>query len=174
VEETVPRYEFSEGSSNKFWDVRIEGTSVVTTYGRIGTDGQSTMKDYDSEEQAQKEYDKLIASKTKKGYALVGGAAAAPAGAKKEKAAPKAAAPKAAAPKPAATTSTGAQRYEFSEGTSNKFWEIRIEGCNVITTYGKIGTDGQSTVKEYGSPAEAKKEHDKLVASKTKKGYELV
>ena len=166
----MPRYEFSEGSSNKFWDVKLEGCSVITTYGRIGTDGQSTMKEYDSEEQAQKEYDKLIASKVKKGYALAGGASA-PAPAPAKKAAPKAAAPK---PTPApAATSTGAQRYEFSEGSSNKFWEIRLEGCSVITTYGRIGTDGTSTVKEYGSPAEAKKEHDKLVASKTKKGYQL-
>ncbi len=65
-------------------------------------------------------------------------------------------------------------RYEFSEGSSNKFWEVKLEGNAVITTYGRIGTDGQSTMKEYGSPAEAKKEHDKLVASKVKKGYQLV
>jgi uncharacterized protein (TIGR02996 family) len=65
-------------------------------------------------------------------------------------------------------------RYEFSEGTSNKFWEITLEGTSFSTRYGKIGTDGQSTTKTFASPAEAKKAHDKLVAEKVGKGYELV
>ena len=63
-------------------------------------------------------------------------------------------------------------RYEFSEGTSNKFWEIRLEGSAFVTRYGKIGTPGQQTLKEFGDAAAAKKEYDKLVAEKTKKGYE--
>jgi uncharacterized protein (TIGR02996 family) len=65
-------------------------------------------------------------------------------------------------------------RYEFSEGTSNKFWQIELEGSAFTTTYGKIGTDGQSTTKEFDSPERAKKEYDKLIAEKVKKGYELV
>ena len=65
-------------------------------------------------------------------------------------------------------------RYEFSEGSSNKFWEITLDGKSFTTTYGKIGTDGQSTVKEWPSEAEAKKQFDKLVAEKVKKGYTLV
>jgi hypothetical protein len=28
----VPRYEFSEGSSNKFWDITLAGKSFTTTY----------------------------------------------------------------------------------------------------------------------------------------------
>ena len=63
-------------------------------------------------------------------------------------------------------------RYEFSEGTSNKFWQIDLSGKSFTTTYGKIGTAGQTTVKSYKTDAEAKKEYDKLVAEKTKKGYE--
>jgi uncharacterized protein (TIGR02996 family) len=65
-------------------------------------------------------------------------------------------------------------RYELSEGTSNKFWEITLSGTSFTTTYGKIGTAGQSTLKEFKSAAEAQKEHDKLVAEKLKKGYGLV
>jgi uncharacterized protein (TIGR02996 family) len=65
-------------------------------------------------------------------------------------------------------------RYEFSEGTSNKFWEIQLAGKSFTTTYGRIGSDGQTTIKKFKSDAEAKKEHDKLVAEKTKKGYQLV
>ena len=66
-------------------------------------------------------------------------------------------------------------RYEFSEGSSNKFWQIDMKGkTGFTTTYGKIGTSGQTSLKEYGSDAEAKKEYDKLVAEKTKKGYEEI
>src|SRR5262245_31206480 len=69
----MPRYEFVEGTSSKFWEIQLDGTSFVTTYGRIGTDGQSSMKEWDSEAKARKEYDKLIAEKVKKGYVLVDG-----------------------------------------------------------------------------------------------------
>jgi len=69
----MPRYEFVEGKSSKFWEIEMDGTSFTTTYGRIGTDGQSSMKEYDSEEKAQREYDKLVAEKVKKGYTLVSG-----------------------------------------------------------------------------------------------------
>jgi DNA ligase-1 len=67
--------------------------------------------------------------------------------------------------------SSGARYFEFSEGTSSKFWEISIDGASFTTRYGKIGTDGQQSLKEYASEALAQKEHDKLVAEKTKKGY---
>jgi predicted DNA-binding WGR domain protein len=65
-------------------------------------------------------------------------------------------------------------RYEFSGGTSNKFWEIQLEGKTLTTTYGRIGSDGQSTTKSFASEEQAKKEHDKLVAEKVKKGYTLI
>ena len=67
----MPRYEFIEGSSSKFWQIDLDGSSFTTTYGKIGTDGQMSMKEYDSPEKAKKEYDKLVAEKTKKGYTEV-------------------------------------------------------------------------------------------------------
>ena len=74
----MPRYEFSEGSSNKFWEITLQGTSFKTTYGKIGTPGTSTLKEFGDAGKAQKEYDKLIAEKTRKSYSLVGDAAPAP------------------------------------------------------------------------------------------------
>jgi len=65
-------------------------------------------------------------------------------------------------------------RYEFSEGTSNKFWEIELKGKQVTTRWGRIGSDGQTTTKTFGSEGEARKEHDQLVAEKVKKDYQLV
>jgi len=63
------------------------------------------------------------------------------------------------------------RRFEFSDGKSNKFWEIDLEGDSFTVRYGRIGTDGQSSTKTYRSPEEASKQADKLIASKTKKGY---
>jgi predicted DNA-binding WGR domain protein len=65
-------------------------------------------------------------------------------------------------------------RYEFSHGTSNKFWEVALSGKSFTTTYGKIGSVGQKTAKTFATPADARNECDKLVAEKRKKGYVLV
>ena len=71
----MPRYEFSEGSSNKFWEIALEGKAFTTTWGRLGTAGQSKTKTFGSEAQAEEEYEKLIAEKVSKGYVEKGGAA---------------------------------------------------------------------------------------------------
>jgi uncharacterized protein (TIGR02996 family) len=62
--------------------------------------------------------------------------------------------------------------YELSEGTSHKFWEIELDGSSFTARWGKIGTQGQSKRQDFDSPAEAKREYDKLIASKLKKGYQ--
>ena len=54
------------GSSNKFWRIVKNDTKITTHYGKIGTLGQMTTKDYKSK--VDIEYDKLIKSKKKKGY----------------------------------------------------------------------------------------------------------
>ena len=164
----MPRYEFVEGTSSKFWDITQKGASLVIKFGKIGSAGQTQLKELGSESAAKAEYDKLIASKVKKGYAPAGAPAEKPA-----KSAPKKSAKQATAPAAAASQS-GGRRYEFVEGGSSKFWEIKVEGSGVVTVYGRIGANGASTLKEYGSPAEAKKEYDKLISSKEKKGYRLV
>jgi uncharacterized protein (TIGR02996 family) len=174
----MPRYEFAEGGSNKFWEITLTGKSFTTTYGKIGTAGQTTIKSFGSDAEAKKEADKITAEKVKKGYALAEGTpasgvkAAAPAkAATPAKAAPAPAATPAPAAKPAAAAKPGARYFEFNEGTSNKFWEVSLDGNSVRTRYGKIGTPGQQTIKDFSSKPDAQKELDKLVAEKTKKGY---
>jgi predicted DNA-binding WGR domain protein len=172
----MPRYEFSEGSSNKFWEIKLDGSSFTTTYGKIGTPGQTTLKQWKDAAEAKKEYDKVVHEKTKKGYALVGDGDHDDGGEEEEEATPpaKPAAKKAAAApaaKPAAPAKAGARYFEFSEGSSNKFWEISLSGNDLKTRYGKIGTPGQQTLKEFGDVGAAKKEYDKLIHEKTKKGY---
>jgi predicted DNA-binding WGR domain protein len=61
---------------------------------------------------------------------------------------------------------------EFAEGTSSKFWRARVEGKTLYVNYGKIGSNGQTQVKDLGDPAAAKAEYEKLVRDKRKKGYE--
>ena len=62
-------------------------------------------------------------------------------------------------------------RLEFSKGTSHKFWEMKIEGCTTIVTYGKIGTEGQTDTKVHSNQDTAKKFALKIQAEKEKKGY---
>jgi len=60
---------------------------------------------------------------------------------------------------------------EFAEGTSSKFWRARVEGKTLYVNYGKIGSNGQTQVKELGDAGAATAEYDKLVRDKRKKGY---
>lgn len=76
-----------------------------------------------------------------------------------------------APPVPEQANGTKNRRFEFGEGTANKFWEISIDGTNVTTRWGKIGTDGQEKTKGFASAEKARKEYDKLVEEKTGKGY---
>ncbi|MEZ4325016.1 MAG: DUF4132 domain-containing protein [Polyangiales bacterium] len=66
---TSRRLEFVEGKSSKFWQATHTGTEVTVVYGRIGTDGQTQVKSFDTEADAKKAYDKQVAEKLKKGYA---------------------------------------------------------------------------------------------------------
>ena len=61
--------------------------------------------------------------------------------------------------------------FEYSEGTSNKFWEVSLEKKSVITRYGKIGNAGKATPNEYVSAKEARDAFEKLIHEKTSKGY---
>ena len=63
------------------------------------------------------------------------------------------------------------REFEFREGSSDKFWRITLDGKATTVNFGRRGTSGQSQTKQWGSPDEARKNHDKLIAEKTKKGY---
>ena len=66
------------------------------------------------------------------------------------------------------------RRFEFSEGNSNKFWEVSHDGSDVKIRFGRIGTQGQSQIKAFGDEETANKHIDKLVKEKTGKGYREV
>ena len=83
----------------------------------------------------------------------------------------KKAAAKKTAPKKTASAETAPRYFEFVEGNSAKFWEIRIEGTDVTTRYGKIGTDGRETTKSFKDAEAAENFAEKQITSKTDKGY---
>lgn len=59
---------FKDGTSNKFWRIAQDGHSYTVCFGRVGTDGQTQTKEFDSDDAAKKSCEKLIAEKRKKGY----------------------------------------------------------------------------------------------------------
>ena len=61
--------------------------------------------------------------------------------------------------------------FVFQDFKSQKFWSIEVVGTDVTVNYGKLGTDGQTQVKNYATTEEAEKAAGKLIAEKTKKGY---
>jgi predicted DNA-binding WGR domain protein len=62
------RFEFADEKSSKFWSIRLSGMEVEVKYGRIGSEGQSQNKTFETLEAAHKHAEKLIAEKTGKGY----------------------------------------------------------------------------------------------------------
>ena len=63
------------------------------------------------------------------------------------------------------------RHFEFSEGSSNKFWEVSTSDKDVTVRFGRIGTAGQTQTKSFVDGAAAQKHADKLIGEKTRKGY---
>jgi predicted DNA-binding WGR domain protein len=63
------------------------------------------------------------------------------------------------------------RRFEFIGGSSRKFWEISGSDNSFTVRFGRIGTAGQSQTKSFTDEEKAKREAEKLIAEKMKKGY---
>jgi predicted DNA-binding WGR domain protein len=77
-------------------------------------------------------------------------------------------------PKIAALPATAAavRHFEFVSGASQKFWEISLSGSAFTVRFGRMGTAGQSQTKSFADDEKAKREAEKLIAEKMKKGYQ--
>jgi len=62
------------------------------------------------------------------------------------------------------------RELEYEDHKSDKFWTIELDGAQHTVHYGRSGTAGQRRTKEFASEAAARKDFDKLVASKLRKG----
>ena len=66
---------------------------------------------------------------------------------------------------------TSRRYFEFSDGTSHKFWEVAREGSEMTTRWGKVGAKGQSKTKTFDSGEKAAAETAKIISQKVKEGY---
>lgn len=71
----MPYYEFigedtsrKVGHAEKYWEITQVGKKVTVRFGKIGTDGQLIVKDFETKEEAEIHLTKLVKEKTKKGY----------------------------------------------------------------------------------------------------------
>jgi len=65
-------FKFVGCASRKFWEISVAGHTLTVRFGRMGTQGQSQTKTFDNEARAQREAERLIAAKVKKGYVETG------------------------------------------------------------------------------------------------------
>ncbi|WP_042352565.1 DUF4240 domain-containing protein [Bacillus massiliigorillae] len=61
----------------------------------------------------------------------------------------------------------------YNDDLSNKFWKIHVSGNTFTITYGKIGTSGSVKTKKFETKEDCKKESEKLIKTKIKKGYKF-
>jgi predicted DNA-binding WGR domain protein len=183
MSEWTVHLEFEEGTSSKFWRARVEGKTLYVNYGKIGSNGQTQVKDFPNPDTAQKEYDKLVREKRKKGYVDSGGGGgdddedadnerdeddedgddegdddeddAPPA----RKPAP---APAAAKPAPAAARPAGL-RLVLEAGSRKVETFLSIDGKTVR----------MESIESYASPEAAKKAHDRLKRTLEGEGYKV-
>lgn len=162
-----PRYyELIDGTSSKFWEIRVEGREVIVRFGRIGTDGQTKPKVFPGEELAASYAAEIISEKEAKGYKQVSSA--------KFNAAP--------LPQQASTGAVpkqtdeeicqfGPKYFEFAEGESNKFWEIKVVDNTVTVRFGRLGTEGQVKPKTFSSAEVALEYAIEITDEKIENGY---
>lgn len=168
--------EFEEGNSSKFWRARVEGKTLYVNYGKIGSNGQTQVKDFASPDAARGEYDKLVREKRKKGYVDSGGGGGDSSGGDDEDrdegggeedgddgddedaAPPKKPAPAAQAARPAAAPGL---RMTLDAGARKVETTLYLDGKTVR----------MDSVETYASPDAAKKAHERLKKLLAGEGY---
>lgn len=71
--EEYGRWEADSVSGGKFWSISRDGTNVTTSWGKLGSSGQSNTKSFASEEKAVAMITSTILKKEKEGYVKQGG-----------------------------------------------------------------------------------------------------
>ena len=66
---------------------------------------------------------------------------------------------------------SGWSRYEFVEGNSNKFWEVKKIGKKYSVRHGRIGSAGRTIDTQMKSGDEAAQKVASMIDSKLRKGY---
>jgi predicted DNA-binding WGR domain protein len=64
----IRNFIYEDDKTSKFWIIEIDGKSYTVKYGKTGTNGQTSSKEFDSAEACLKAAEKVIKEKTGKGY----------------------------------------------------------------------------------------------------------
>ena len=64
----LKEFRLEQGGSAKFWKIGVLCDELTVTFGRMGSKGQTLIKNFDSNEKAEREALKLINEKVRKGY----------------------------------------------------------------------------------------------------------
>ncbi len=65
---TWQKFEYDHRDSYKFWNIKREGCTVKTHFGRVGTSGSTIVKDFYYESEARNYVTRMINEKLNKGY----------------------------------------------------------------------------------------------------------
>jgi predicted DNA-binding WGR domain protein len=196
------RLECTIGSSDKFYELELEGAEVRIRYGRRGSQGVLAVSSFGSVVEAREFMETTAEGKRRKGYvdcidsdvgtatarspqamsaARSVGESASRATASPTRPLARTRAPRVTATAVSSSISSSASSDSGSggdviylvctEGGSDKFYEIRVSGTRVKLSYGRRGSQGVSTVKQFGSSDEAKKFAQTTAKAKRRKGY---
>jgi predicted DNA-binding WGR domain protein len=144
---------FIDDKSKKFWRARREKNDLYVNWGRIGTDGQTQLKEFDSAAACEKEYHKLVESKRAKGYIDEGGASEEAPEAPTE------------VPKKGTAASSGKVIDLALDGSGRKIdLRLTMEGTTLRTV----------VVEKYKSPAEAQAALARIQQAMEADGYQSV
>lgn len=142
------RFEFQEGTSHKFWEVSVEGDTLVVRFGRVGTQGQTQEKPFVTGDEARRAAEKLVSEKLRKGYVEV--------------AAPEAP-PRKPAPRPQAPTAP-ATRVLLRDASGEELVVV-LAGKRVALGEGKA-----RTVQAFPTTAAAQEHFERLLFLRGKQG----
>jgi len=162
---TTRKLVLSDDKSNKYWNIKLSGSSYTIDFRRVGSLGQTQIKAFQSKVQAEEAFDDMVESKLKKGYVDAG----AKKKATKKKAAKKKSSKKKTSAKP--TSNETAKILVLKAVHTHNFWKIDLEGNSHTISYGAVGKVGRSQTAEFPDAEAARASFDKLVAAKLKRGY---
>ena len=160
-------FEFRDGSSAKFWEITLEGSTVITRYGKIGSVGNNAHKSFDDAPSAQKEFEKLIKEKTKKGY-LELGAAPQPEPVKNQ---PVTNQPVTSQMVQTSSSNSGDTTYLENKDT-NEFFEVHEHSNHLRVQRGIIGQPCLEYHAKYKT--KGRENYERLIKEWKKKGFKVV
>ncbi len=57
------------------------------------------------------------------------------------------------------------RKFVFTAAKEHRFWNIDLQGKSFTITFGKVGKQGRTQIKNFADAEEARKEHDKAAVS---------